>query len=235
MDKNIFRRVEKKYLINEEKYQQLIEKSKDYLDVDTYEYSTICNIYFDTDDYLLVNRSIEKPVYKEKIRLRSYGIPKKNNKVFLEIKKKYKGIVGKRRISVPLKEIYIYLETGKYPNCNQQIMNEIDYCFKLYNLKPKVFLAYDRHSYIGKENKEFRITFDKNIRSRTDDLHLENGDSGNLLLNNGEYIMEVKTLGSYPLWFSTILSNLEIYPTSFSKYGNVYKNQIFKREEEQNV
>lgn len=231
MDINVFRRVEKKYLITEEQYRQLIEMSKEYLEVDTFEYSTICNIYFDTDDYLLVNRSIEKPIYKEKIRLRSYGIPKKNSKVFLEIKKKYKGIVGKRRISVPLKEIYKYLDTGIYPNCDKQIMDEIDYCFKLYNLKPKVFLAYDRHSYKGIENSDFRLTFDKNIRSRTCDLYLEDGDSGNLLLEGGEYIMEVKTLGSFPLWFSHILSALKIYPISFSKYGNVYKKQIFKKEE----
>ena len=231
MDINVFRRVEKKYLITEEQYRLLIEMSKEYLEVDTFEYSTICNIYFDTDDYLLVNRSIEKPIYKEKIRLRSYGIPKKNSKVFLEIKKKYKGIVGKRRISVPLREIYKYLDKGIYPNCDKQIMDEIDYCFKLYNLKPKVFLAYDRHSYKGIENPDFRLTFDKNIRSRTCDLYLEDGDSGNLLLEGGEYIMEVKTLGAFPLWFSHILSNLKIYPISFSKYGNVYKKQILKKEE----
>ncbi len=230
MDINVFRRIEKKYLLTEEQYRLLLEKAKDYIEIDTYDYSTICNIYFDTDDYLLVNRSIEKPLYKEKIRLRSYGVPKKNSKVFLEIKKKYKGIVGKRRICISLKDLYIYLETGKYPDCNKQIMDEIDYCFKLYHLKPKVFLAYDRHSYKGLENQNFRLTFDQNIRSRTDNLYIENGDDGKLLLENGEYIMEVKTLDSYPLWFVNILSSLKIYPITFSKYGKVYQRQIFKKE-----
>lgn len=231
MDINVFRRIEKKYLLNIEQYQMLMERIKDYIELDTYDYSTICNIYFDTDDYLLVNRSIEKPIYKEKIRLRSYGIPKKDSKVFLEIKKKYKGIVGKRRISISLKDFYKYFETGKYPDTNTQIMNEIDYCFKFYNLRPKVFLAYDRHSYRSISDKNFRLTFDQNIRSRTDNLYLEKGDAGTLLLDNGEYIMEVKTLGAFPLWFVNALSNLKIYPTSFSKYGNVYKKQIFKKEE----
>ncbi len=211
-------------------YQKLFEKINNYITVDTYDFSTICNIYFDTDDYLLVNRSIEKPIYKEKVRLRSYGVPKKNSKVFLEIKKKYKGVVGKRRVSAPLKEFYTYFDTGKYPNVDTQIMNEINYCFKFYNLKPKVFLAYDRYSYKGKDDSNFRITFDKNIRSRTDNLYLENGDNGMLLLDKNCYIMEVKTLGAYPLWFARILSELNIYPTSFSKYGNVYKKQIFKKE-----
>lgn len=230
MDIKVFKRVEKKYLLSEDLYQKLFEKINNYITVDTYDFSTICNIYFDTDDYLLVNRSIEKPIYKEKVRLRSYGIPKKNSKVFLEIKKKYKGVVGKRRVSAPLKEFYKYFDTGKYPNVDTQIMNEIDYCFKFYNLKPKVFLAYDRYSYKGKDDSNFRITFDKNIRSRTDNLYLENGDNGMLLLDKNCYIMEVKTLGAYPLWFAQILSELNIYPTSFSKYGNVYKKQIFKKE-----
>ena len=230
MDINVFKRVEKKYLLSEDLYQKLFEKMNNYITVDIYDFSTICNIYFDTDDYLLVNRSIEKPIYKEKVRLRSYGIPKKNSKVFLEIKKKYKGVVGKRRVSAPLKEFYKYFNTGKYPNVDTQIMNEIDYCFKFYNLKPKVFLAYDRYSYKGKDDSNFRITFDKNIRSRTDNLYLENGDNGMLLLDKNCYIMEVKTLGAYPLWFARILSELNIYPTSFSKYGNVYKKQIFKKE-----
>ena len=230
MDINVFKRVEKKYLLSEDLYQKLFEKINNYITVDTYDFSTICNIYFDTDDYLLVNRSIEKPIYKEKVRLRSYSVPKKNSKVFLEIKKKYKGVVGKRRVSAPLKELYTYFDTGKYPTVDTQIMNEIDYCFKFYNLKPKVFLAYDRYSYKGKDDSNFRITFDKNIRSRTDNLYLEKGDNGMLLLDKNCYIMEVKTLGAYPLWFARILSELNIYPTSFSKYGNVYKKQIFKKE-----
>lgn len=230
MDINVFKRVEKKYLLSEDLYQKLFEKINNYITVDTYDFSTICNIYFDTDDYLLVNRSIEKPIYKEKVRLRSYGVPKKNSKVFLEIKKKYKGVVGKRRVSAPLKEFYTYFDIGKYPNVDTQIMNEINYCFKFYNLKPKVFLAYDRYSYKGKDDSNFRITFDKNIRSRTDNLYLENGDNGMLLLDKNCYIMEVKTLGAYPLWFAQILSELNIYPTSFSKYGNVYKKHIFKKE-----
>ena len=230
MDINVFKRVEKKYLLSEDLYQKLFEKINNYISVDTYDFSTICNIYFDTDDYLLVNRSIEKPIYKEKVRLRSYSVPKKNSKVFLEIKKKYKGVVGKRRVSAPLKEFYTYFDTGKYPTVDTQIMNEIDYCFKFYNLKPKVFLAYDRYSYKGKDDSNFRITFDKNIRSRTDNLYLEKGDNGMLLLDKNCYIMEVKTLGAYPLWFARILSELNIYPTSFSKYGNVYKKQIFKKE-----
>lgn len=230
MDINVFRRVEKKYLLTKNQYDDLMNKIKPYIEVDTYDYSVICNVYFDTDDFLLINRSIEKPIYKEKVRLRSYGVPTKDTKVFLEIKKKYKGIVGKRRISVPLKSIYSYLNTGKYPYADKQIMDEIDYCFRLYDLKPKVFIAYDRHSYKGIDNSNFRLTFDQNIRSRTEDLFLEKGDHGTLLLNADEYLMEVKTLDSYPLWFTKILSDLKIYPKSFSKYGNVYKQQIFKKE-----
>ena len=227
MDINIFRRVEKKYLLTLKQYELLMNKIKDYIEVDTYDYSIINNIYFDTDDYLLIKRSIEKPKYKEKVRLRCYGIPHKESKVFLEIKKKYKGVVSKRRVSLLLKDFYNYLDTGILPICDKQIMKEIDYCFKIYNLKPKVFIAYDRHSYKSKNDSNLRITFDKNIRSRLDDLYLEKGDHGELLTD--KFIMEVKTLNAFPIWFVNILSELKIYPASFSKYGNVYK-KLLKEE-----
>lgn len=226
MDINKFRRVEKKYLLTKEKYEKLILRMKDYIVPDKYDYSTICNVYFDSDNYDLIIRSIEKPKYKEKLRIRSYGIPNLNDKVFFELKKKYKDVVFKRRVSLSLKELYLYLEKGIMPNVDKQVMGEIDYCIKLYNLKPKIFIAYDRYSYKAIDNNDFRITFDSNIRSRDDSINLELGDSGNVLLKNGEYLMEVKTLDSYPLWFTNILSELKIYPSSFSKYGNVYKQKI---------
>lgn len=146
------------------------------------------------------------------------------------MKKKYKNIVGKRRISLKLKEFYNYYNNGVIPNSNKQIFNEIDYCFKEYKLKPVVYLAYDRLSYYDKTNKNFRITFDYNIRSRKEELLLELGDYGNKFFNDNMYLMEIKTLDSLPLWFIKELSDLKLYPTSFSKYGNIYKTDIFKEE-----
>ncbi len=66
-----FRRVEKKYLLNMEQYERLRVALRDYIVPDDYPKSTICNVYYDTPDYLLISRSLEKPVYKEKFRLRS--------------------------------------------------------------------------------------------------------------------------------------------------------------------
>lgn len=221
-----FRRTEKKFVLTEEQYKKLLDKIKDRIYKDPYYKSTICNIYFDTDNYDLIINSIEKPIYKEKVRLRSYNVPTLNDNVFLEIKKKYKGVVGKRRITLKLKDFYNYIEKGIIPNCNGQIMNEIDYCFKNYNLKPVMFLAYDRLSYYDKEDKNFRITIDQNIRSRENNLRLEKGDKGDLYFKDNVYIMEAKALNSYPLWFIKTLSELKIYSTSFSKYGNIYSKKI---------
>ena len=229
VDTSIFERVETKYVLPKEKYNELLKVIGEHIEKDKYYFSTICNIYFDTDNYELVRNSIEKPVYKDKFRVRSYGVPKENDKVFFEIKRKYKGTVYKRRVSASLLEVEEYLKTGKYPEkANKQIMNEIDYFFKMYDLKAKVFIAYDRYSYLEKDNSNFRITFDQNIRSRTDDVKLEDGDKGNLLLDEGTCVMETKTLGAYPKWFVDAISKLKIYPKSFTKYGNVYKNQIYK-------
>lgn len=133
-------------------------------------------------------------------------------------------MVFKRRIELPLKVLYNYLETKQLPIKDNQIMEELDYTIKVNKLKPKIFIAYDRLSYCLKEDKNFRITFDYNLRSRQDDLRLEYGDSGNLYDDN--YIMEIKTTDSLPLWFADILSELKIYPKSFSKYGAIYKKEV---------
>ena len=216
-----FRRVEIKYLLNMDEYNKLKKKLDKYMKPDIYPNSVICNIYFDNDDYELINKSINKPIYKEKVRLRSYNIPSKDTTVFLEVKKKYKGIVGKRRIAASLKDINNYLYNGK--ELKESVnYREIDNIIKRKKLKPKIYVAYNREAYVG-INDEFRITFDSNLRSRALDLDLSLGDSGKLFFKEPTYIVEIKTLDSMPIYLSDILNKLKIYPTSFSKVGEIYK------------
>lgn len=222
MYENIFKRVEEKYLLNNKQYKALFKNINDFIEKDKYYETTICNIYFDNNEDELIYTSIDKPTYKHKLRLRSYGIPKITDDVFLEIKFKFKKMVGKRRIKIKLNDFNEYLKNKKY-NGNNQIMKEIDYLFNLYNLKPTYFIAYDRKSYREKNNENLRITIDTNLRSRKDNLSLELGDKGKLYFKENLYIMEIKTLGAMPLWLVKNLSNLGIYPVSFSKFGSIYK------------
>lgn len=222
MYENIFKRVEEKYLLTKEQYINLFNDINEYIEKDKYFETTICNIYFDNEDDELIYTSMDKPIYKHKLRLRSYGVPKNNDDVFLEIKFKFKKVVGKRRIKLKLKDLKKYLKTNKYDKHNQ-IMKEIDYLFKLYNLKPSYFIAYDRKSYREKNNENLRITIDTNLRSRKENLSLELGDAGKLYFDKEMYIMEIKTLGAMPLWLVKNLSDLGIYPVSFSKFGSIYK------------
>ena len=224
MDK--FIREEEKYLLTEDKYMSLKEKIKKYIKDDVYSRYTICSIYFDNDLNESIINSLEKPIYKEKVRIRSYGVIDNNGYLYLELKKKYKGIVGKRRIKLTLHELNKYLNNEL--KVNNQIMKEIDYVIKKNNFKPKLFGAYDRGSYIGIDNADLRITFDNNLRSRSDNLTLDYNDSGTLYFKENTYIMEIKTLESIPLWLSKTLSELNIYPTSFSKYGEIYKKGMIK-------
>lgn len=219
---NTFKRVEEKYLLSNEQYKNLFDCINDYIEKDKYFETTICNIYFDNNEDELIYTSMDKPIYKHKLRLRSYGIPKIDEEVFLEIKFKFKKVVGKRRIKIKLKDFKDYLKTRKYCG-NDQIMKEIDYLFNLYDLKPSYFIAYDRKSYREKNNENLRITIDTNLRSRKEKLSLELGDKGNLYFNEEKYIMEIKTLGAMPLWLVKNLSDLGIYPVSFSKFGSIYK------------
>lgn len=223
MAQQVFNRKEIKYLLSEDEYQRFFQAIEPFIEKDRYFASTNCSVYYDTPEKYLVVHSMEKPIYKEKLRIRSYNIPSLEDTVYLEIKRKYKGTGNKRRIGLKLKDFYRYQETGELRTDNPQIKHEIDYCFQRYHLRPSLFLAYDRHSYQDKNSRNLRITFDANIRSRTDDLKLEHGDRGDNYFNDNIIVMETKTLGAYPLWFSHALASQRIYPASFSKYGKVYQ------------
>ncbi|MBQ9765784.1 MAG: polyphosphate polymerase domain-containing protein [Lachnospiraceae bacterium] len=227
----VFKRYEKKYMLTEVQYKQLLDVIDEHMKVDEYGKHTICNIYFDTDDYRLIRTSIEKPLYKEKLRLRSYGIPGLDSKVFLEIKKKFDGVVYKRRITFPLSTAYSYIDGNTDISVkNEQIRREIDYFMDYYHPTPKMYIAYDRIAYFCEDDKDFRITFDSNIRFRKDELLLERGDHGEKLLADDMHLMELKIAGAIPLWLVSALSEYKIYPTSFSKYGTIYKKLLTKGE-----
>ncbi|MDO4287865.1 MAG: polyphosphate polymerase domain-containing protein [Eubacterium sp.] len=224
----VFQRIEKKYLLSPEKYLMLGKSLAPYICMDDYGRHSILNIYYDTDTYDLIRHSIEKPPYKEKLRLRSYGIPKAGDTVYLELKKKWRKTVYKRRVALPLCQAEAYLAQGRRPEADSQILREIDYFLDFYRPEPRLFLAYDRIACFGVQDPSLRVTFDANIRSRRESLDLSAGDWGSPLLSKNEVLMEIKIPGAMPLWLSAILSDLEIYPTSFSKYGNIYKQDIIQ-------
>ena len=233
-----FKRYEKKFRINHQTYENIVEGIRSHMHLDTFNKDghcyTVSNIYYDTWDNILIGRSIMKPVYKEKLRLRAYGVPTLDTSVFLEIKKKYKGIVNKRRTKIKLKEAYDFVDKGIYPNDNprvrKQVLHELEYLLHMYDLKPMVYLSYDRWAYHDNTDPDFRVTFDTNITTRREDLRLESGSYGQKLLPEGTYIMEVKTLTAIPLWFIEILSKNAVYANSFSKYGTEYKMYCEKRD-----
>ena len=225
----IFRRVEKKYILNKKQYKELMEILNNYVVQDEYGRSTICNIYFDTDDYELIGHSITKPYFKEKIRLRSYNTPNKESIVFLEKKRKEDAIVGKRRIEMKLSDFNKYMKDSKaVESKNTQIKNELDYYFKLYNLSKKMYISYEREAFYAINDENFRITFDSNIKARNYNLDLDKGVYGENILEEDKYIMEIKTLGSIPMWFVKILDKCEIIPGSFSKYGEAYTKLVLE-------
>lgn len=224
---NIFQRVEKKYLLNEDQLCYFMKILNQRTTPDEYGKTTICNVYYDTPDFQLIRASIEKPPYKEKLRMRSYGIPQKNDPVFLEIKKKLKGVVYKRRVQMTLANALRYTQNRIYTLESSQILREIDYFMDFYHPQPSVFIAYDRVARYGNEDPELRITLDSNIRWRKEDLVLSNGDWGTPLLESGNYLLEIKLLGAMPLWLCHCLDEIRAFPTSYSKYGACYKQNLY--------
>lgn len=225
---NVFKRYELKYMLNEIQYENLKEVLSQYMTADKYAISTIHNIYFDTPTNLLIRKSIEKPIYKEKLRVRSYRVAKPDSEVFVELKKKYDSVVYKRRISLTESDAMSYLLYDKKID-DSQMVREIDYFKNFYeNLQPAQYIYYDRESYIGIDDKNLRVTFDKNVLCRDYDLSLAKGAYGEEILPEGKVLMEIKTATAIPLWLVRYLSSQKIYKTSFSKYGTAYTLRMKK-------
>ena len=220
-----FQRYEKKYLLTPEQYRAMRTGMAPYMKPDQYPRYSISNIYYDTRNYDLIRTSLEKPVYKEKLRMRSYGVPGQYDPVFVELKKKFDGVVYKRRITMQMRDAACYLQGRQRGDCSQ-INREIDYFLRLYQPEPKVFIAYDREAYAAADGGELRITFDSALRARTNDTDLRMGDHGVLLLGEEYRLMEIKIPGTAPLWLANLLSANGIFPTSFSKYGAFYRQFI---------
>ncbi len=229
--KTIFSRYEKKYVITPQQQRALLMLVGDRLCADEYGESTVCNIYFDTPDYRLIRASLEKPVFKEKLRLRVYSIPRGDTTAFVEIKRKYKGIVYKRRVSMRYDEATAWLCKGQKPPFDAQIAREIEYCRTCYGpLQPKVSLFYDRFALVGREDPSLRLTFDSNIRFRAQRLDLSLGDGGCRRIDNGNIVLEIKCAAAFPQWLCEALAELAIFPTTYSKYGVAFQTMMQPRK-----
>ena len=239
-DKSIFKRHELKYLVDARQRDSIETAFVGRMIPDEHGESTICNIYYDTPDFRLIRRSLEKPVYKEKLRLRSYGKANDDTKAFLELKKKYKGVVYKRRISIEYDEAYKILGEGGRLDGKSQIEREINYFLDFYgNIVPSVYLCYDRTAYFAEDDPNLRITFDRNILWRTEDIDLRTLPGGEPILDEGYSLMEIKAAGAMPLWLAKLINENLVRQTSFSKYGMAYmtmlKNEMCTRRDVINV
>lgn len=223
----VFERHEKKYQLDAARKEQFLSALLAHMTPDEYGVHTICSLYCDTEDYRIIRASREKPAYKEKLRLRSYGVPDEDSKVFLELKKKVDGVVYKRRISLCHWEAEEYLSHGVEPASlesfrQRQIFAEIDWFCRRHQPEGRILIACDRLALYGKEDPSLRVTFDFNIRWRGCDLSLTQGDYGAPLLPAGDSLMEIKTGHAMPLWLTELLTRFSLYPQSFSKVGTAY-------------
>lgn len=235
---NTFARKEIKFLLDMHQYEGLMKAIPLYMNPDKFcvdgkEYG-VYNIYYDTYDDFLIRESLSKPYYKEKIRLRSYFSPAgPDDTVFLEIKKKIGGIVAKRRVTMTLAQSEEYLKTHAKPSCDKfitnQVFHELDAFLNMYDVSPKQYISYQRTAFFGKDNPDFRVTFDRKITERRDGLLLSLPSYGNQLIGEDQRLMEIKVSDSVPEWLINKLSELHIFKTSFSKYGKAYEDYIHNK------
>ncbi|MFA5561197.1 MAG: polyphosphate polymerase domain-containing protein [Eubacteriales bacterium] len=238
MAQQIFARQEKKYFLTPAVYEAFLREAEPYIEPDRkFPRYTISNVYYDSIHFDLIRRSIEKPMYKEKLRLRGYDVPGPDDMVYVEVKKKYDGVVYKRRVTLTLREAEAFLNDHILPQrADSQILRELSYLVEHFELVPKLYLAYDRIAFQERTNPSFRLTFDEKIRFRQDRLSLAAGDDGELLLPlDAGYLLELKVSDTIPHWLVRILAAHQLYPTSFSKYGTIYREKMFKTRSEKHV
>lgn len=235
----VFSRVEKKYVISNDKFLLLKDAMKNHMVKDKYNKDDkpyhITNIYYDTIDNYLIRNSTDKPYYKEKLRLRGYGVPKSDDMVYLEIKKKCGGVTYKRRSALHLYEAYEFVKSPDIilkEHVNKQVLAELKYFINTYKPVAKMKVSYDRFAFFSNGANDLRVSFDTNIRTDTKDLLLENENKGNHILKEDLWVMEIKTSEAIPMWLTKLLSENAIYPTGFSKYGTGHKKEISEKRGE---
>jgi SPX domain protein involved in polyphosphate accumulation len=227
---NVFQRRELKFLIDQQQRDELERLMQEKMVPDRFGRSTICNLYYDTPDFRLIRHSLEKPVYKEKLRLRSYGVVTEDTDVFLEMKKKYKGVVYKRRVGVSEEEAKAFMERLAGLPKDNQIAREMVYFRDFYeSLAPRVYLCYEREAWYDPVDSGFRMTLDRNICYRTTDLSLALPCGGKKILPDHMSLLEVKASGGIPMWLTEHLSRNHIHKQSFSKYGRAYMELLEER------
>lgn len=228
---NVFKRYEIKYILTPAQRRSLEEAMKGIMSIDKYGRTTIRNIYFDTDNFRLIRMSLDKPEYKEKLRVRSYCRVTGDDEVFVELKKKYDSIVYKRRIAMPEYEAMDWLAAGGDMPGDSQIENEIEYVRNFYEgIAPKVFLSYEREAFFPDDGSDTRITLDSNIIARDHDLSLRYGVYGNNVIDRDLTVLEVKVADAMPMWLIRFLRENNINKTSFSKYGMYYTNKVMEQQ-----
>ena len=234
----VMKRCELKYRMDRAQTDFLLRRLAGHMQADRFGLTTIASLYYDTPDRRLIRASLERPAFKEKLRLRSYGPADADSPVFLELKRKAEGIVYKRRVrtTVPQAERFM---AGESDDCaGGQINRELVRFRDFYGtLEPACLILYDRTAYF-EPGGDLRLTVDAAPRYRTEALDLTLPPEGIPLLPEGEAILELKVQDAVPLWLAAILSEGRIRKTSFSKYGEAYERELLKTNRkagEQNV
>ena len=225
MTVSVMQRYEMKYIMDPDQTEHLVRNLEGRMCPDEYGLSSIASLYYDTPDSRLIRTSLEKPAFKEKLRLRSYGLADAGSPVYLEIKRKYDGIVYKRRVCTTIPGAARFM-AGEDVLGDGQIARELEYFRDYYReLVPKCLIIYDREAFY-EPGGDLRLTIDRAPRYRTEELSLSRSLKGTPLLEEGKSILEIKVQGAMPLWLTSILCEGRIYQSSFSKYGEAYKKEL---------
>jgi hypothetical protein len=225
------KRFEQKYILNQSQYYEVLGFLGEFVREDEFGLSTVYSIYYDSDDFKLSRSAVDNSVFKEKLRLRCYGVPIPGDAVYWELKKKLRGVTYKQRISAAFDNSGVYLDIAAINGRTDYTYHEINWLAETYKPHPKFMICYERQAFQGIEDDRFRLTFDTNVLWRSTDLDFSGGFYGTPLCGENEYIMELKTCDAIPMALSRHLTRLKIFPVSFSKYKLTYFHYVNDNKE----
>lgn len=191
-------------------------------------------LYFDTDDFELIREFQTDGPYQELFRMRTSEVLMKESLVSMEIIKRFEGRASQRHVLIPYVNAQSYLlDYRQYVNeqsIEAQISREIEYLVGGKSLAPKVVISSDRLIMNCTKKVPLEVEFDFNIRWRTSDFDLRKGNYGEFVDPTLNVLMTIKSDGSYPGWFSELLQQLDVQPSTFSSLMVTYQEHLFNKE-----
>jgi len=225
-------RYEFKYLVKPEEEAFIRQVAQMYCAPDAYGVNgkyTVSSLYFDTWDWLTAMQTVEGQRNRFKLRIRTYGFTPEDP-VFLENKGRVGTSILKQRALMAREHVRDLCRgepppPGGFPAlkaAHQDDLVRFRDRMDFLDMRPRLWVAYEREAYGSHYGDGARLTFDSELRvqppSHDDPFVPDDACWQSVALDGPQVIVEMKFNGAFPFWMQRIVHGLELKRVSCSKY-----------------